>query len=196
MKPEKKLQLLSYLPNTITIGRIIALVPLVWLLLNHHYAYALLVALLAGASDGLDGFLARRFGWQGWLGGILDPLADKAMMTCCYAVLAWQGILPMWLFLLVILRDIVIIGGTSYYHFKIGKIKQAKPTLLSKANTALQILLLLLVLLNESALWQQIWLIEKTIYLVAITTFFSGVQYVFMGCKMARQTRMEEQDVD
>lgn len=196
MKPESKLLILSYLPNVITIGRIVALFPLVWLLLNHHYSYALLVALLAGLSDGLDGFLARRFGWQGWLGGILDPLADKAMMTCCYAILAWQTILPMWLFILVILRDIVIVGGTTYYHFKIGKIKQAKPTLLSKLNTALQILLLLLVLLHQSSLWQQTWLTEKTIYLVAITTFCSGVQYVLMGYKMARQTRPEEQNVN
>lgn len=196
MKSSNKLLLLSYLPNIITIGRVIALIPLVWLLLNQYYNYALLVVLLAGFSDGLDGFLARRFGWQGWLGGILDPLADKAMMTCCYAILAWQQILPMWLFILVILRDIVIISGTTYYHFKIGKIKQAKPTLLSKANTALQILLLLLALLDKSSLWQADWLIKQVIYLVAATTLLSGIQYIIMGNKMAGQARREEQNVN
>ncbi len=77
---------LSYLPNAITIGRIFAMIPLVWFMLEQQYEIAFYITLAAGFSDMLDGFLAKTFGWEGWLGGVLDPLADKFMMLCCFLV--------------------------------------------------------------------------------------------------------------
>ena len=86
---------LRHLPNAITIARMLSLIPLVWLMLQKHYTGALILALLAGASDGVDGFLAKRFGWEGRLGSILDPLADKLMMLCCFSVFVYQQHFPL-----------------------------------------------------------------------------------------------------
>ncbi len=187
IEAKRKLQWLSYLPNIITIGRIIALGPLVWFLWHKDYQTALIITFFAGLSDGLDGFLAKRFGWQGWLGGILDPLADKAMMLLCYLVLAWQSVIPAWLFLMVVLRDLLIVLGTSYYHFKIGRIKQAQPTFLSKCNTVLQILLILFLLLDLAEWWHLPFGMNWLFAAVAFTTLTTGIQYILIGRRMARQ---------
>ena len=97
-------QYLRFLPNVITIGRMVAVLPLMWLMWQESYLGALIIAVIAGISDGLDGFLAKRYGWQGWLGGVLDPLADKFMMLGCYTVFWLQGVVPWWLYLLIIGR--------------------------------------------------------------------------------------------
>ncbi len=183
---------LKYLPNIITIARMIALLPLVWLMWHKQYTSALLLAFVAGLSDGLDGFLAKRYNWQGWLGGVLDPLADKLMMLCCYSVFMLQGVLPLWLFLLVVGRDVLIVLGASYYHFKIGKIQQATPTLLSKANTVLQILLILVLLLTL-AQWLDLSAYHELLFLVVgVFTALSGAHYVWLGLSMAKQKNSME----
>lgn len=183
---------LKYLPNVITIARMIALLPLVWLMWHKQYTSALLLAFVAGLSDGLDGFLAKRYNWQGWLGGVLDPLADKLMMLCCYSVFMLQGVLPLWLFLLVVGRDVLIVLGASYYHFRIGKIQQATPTLLSKTNTALQILLVLVLLLTL-AQWLDLSAYHEWLFvLVGVFTFLSGAHYVWLGLSMSRQAQKKE----
>ncbi len=171
---------LRYLPNAITIARFVAMGPLVYFLLEERYDMALVVALLATVSDGLDGFLAKRFGWTGWLGSVLDPLADKFMVLCCYVVLTWQGYVPVWLAVLVILRDVVIVSGATLYHFTIGRVKQAQPTFLSKLNTAVQFFFVLILLLHLAGWFElpQVSLHALT-WLVALTTFLSGVQYVW-----------------
>ncbi len=183
---------LKYLPNVITIGRIIAIFPLAWLMWHKEYKAALLVAFIAGVSDGLDGFLAKKFNWQGWLGGILDPLADKFLMFCCYAVFAFQGVIPMWLFALVVMRDVVIVAGVSYYHFKIGKIEKAAPTWASKINTALQILLILVLLFSYSGIFDLYKFHQPLIWSVAILTVFTGLHYVWMGVSMIQQQKQKE----
>ncbi len=176
---------LKYLPNVITITRMIALLPLMWLMWHKAYMSALILALLAGLSDGLDGFLAKKFSWQGWLGGVLDPLADKLMMLCCYSVLMLQGVLPLWLFLLVVGRDVVIVLGATYYHFRIGKIEQATPTLLSKTNTVLQIVLILALLLSLAEIVNWTAYHPMMFVVVGVFTFLSGVHYIWLGMKMS-----------
>lgn len=178
---------LRYLPNVITIGRIIAIFPLAWLMWKEEYKVALMVAFVAGLSDGLDGFLAKKYNWQGWLGGILDPLADKFLMFSCYAIFALQGVIPMWLFCLVLLRDVLIVAGVSYYHFRIGKIEKAAPTFASKVNTALQILLILVLLLSYSKILDLFAIHQPMIWAVGFFTLITGIQYVVMGISMARQ---------
>ncbi|WP_162846921.1 CDP-alcohol phosphatidyltransferase family protein [Marinicella litoralis] len=185
---------LKYLPNIITIARIIAIVPLAWLMWHKEYKGALLIAFLAGLSDGLDGFLAKRYGWQGWLGGILDPLADKFLMFSCYTIFALQGVIPLWLYLLVVFRDVVIVAGASFYHFKIGKIQKATPTLVSKLNTVMQILLILVLLLSYSGLINLFVIHPTMIVVVGLLTLVSGVHYVWMGLSMAKQLRSEKGD--
>ena len=180
---------LKHIPNTITIARMAALLPLVWLMWHKEYKLALLVAVIAGASDGLDGFLAKKYNWQGWLGGILDPLADKLMMLCCYSVFVLQGEIPIWLYLMVVARDVIIVAGASYYHFCVGKIKQAKPTFISKTNTVLQILLILVLLISLSGVWILSAIHWPLMIAVGVFTGLSGLHYIWLGFSMAHQVK-------
>lgn len=178
---------LRHLPNAITIGRMLSLIPLVWLMLQKHYNGALILALVAGASDGVDGFLAKRFGWEGRLGSILDPLADKLMMLCCFSVFVYQQHFPMWLFLLIVGRDVIIILGTSYVNFFVGRLNVATPTLVSKFNTALQIILILTLLISLSGLYNLNAVNQLLFVLVAIFTVISGLHYVWMGFRIKQK---------
>jgi len=176
---------LSYLPNAITISRIFAMIPLVWFMLEKDYEIALYIALAAGFSDMLDGFLAKTFGWEGWLGGVLDPLADKFMMLSCFLVFAVQNIIPNWLLILILARDIIIITGATFYHFAIVKVDKAKPSLLSKFNTALQIFFIIVLLANQSVFQFDSLFIEILIILVTFFTVSSGLHYVYYWGKKA-----------
>lgn len=180
---------LRHLPNAITIARMLSLVPLVWLMLQKQYTGALILALLAGASDGVDGFLAKRFDWEGRLGSILDPLADKLMMLCCFSVFVYQKYFPLWLFLLIVGRDVVIILGTSYVNFFVGRLQSATPTIVSKINTALQIILILTLLITLSQLYDLTPINQWLFILVAIFTTVSGIHYVWLGFKIKKQIK-------
>lgn len=170
---------LKYIPNAITIGRILAMIPLVWFMLEKQYEYAFYIAIAAGFSDMLDGFLAKTYGWEGWLGGVLDPLADKFMMLCCFLVFAVQGLIPNWLLILVLARDVIIVLGATFYHFTIVKVKTPKPSMLSKVNTALQILLIVVMLAHMSVYQFDPLVLKYLIYLVTFFTIASGLHYVY-----------------
>lgn len=152
--------------------------PLAWLVREGRYDAALMVALIAGCSDALDGFLAKRFGWKSWIGGILDPLADKLLLTSAFISLAMAGTISLWLAALVVGRDLIIVAGAAAYHYLVGPI-QARPTVLSKFTTVLQISLVLALLLHLSrfAEWPPIF-ISALQWAVVTTTFASGVDYV------------------
>ena len=111
---------LEQIPNAISVARIILVGPTAWLLVNERYGAAFVLFLVAGASDALDGQLAKRFGWQTPLGGLLDPIADKLLLVVSFLCLGWLGELPAWLVGLVILRDLVIVSGATAYHFRVG----------------------------------------------------------------------------
>ncbi len=166
------------IPNAITLLRFLLVPPVVWLLLQGQYALALLVFAVAGLSDALDGYLAKRNGWTSRMGEILDPLADKTLLVSSYLVLGWLGQIPGWLVALVILRDLVILAGATLYHYRVQHV-DAAPTLVSKLNTALQILLVLVVML-DAGLWSlpPLWL-DTLIVMVLATTLWSGLDYVW-----------------
>ncbi len=184
------------IPNIITVARMVAMVPLVWLMWHKEYKVALIVALLAGASDGLDGYLAKKFNWQGRLGSILDPLADKLMMLCCYTVFVLQGVIPSWLYAIIVIRDIVIVAGTTFYNFKIGRLDEARPSMVSKVNTALQILLILVLLITLSAWYDLSVLHWPLIWAVAFLGLVSGVHYVWLGLNMAKVEKQKKELID
>ena len=110
------------LPNLISFARILLSLPIVWLLYEREFSYALILFAVAGFSDGLDGFLAKHFHWQSHLGGLLDPLADKALLMSSFLVLGGLGLIPIWLVILVIFRDLTIMGGALYYHFSVEEV--------------------------------------------------------------------------
>lgn len=135
-----------HLPNAISMLRVLLVAPICWLLLQRNWSYALALVAIAGISDGLDGFLARHYGWQSRLGGMLDAIADKLLLISCFVILAWLGEAPVWLAAIVCGRDLLIATGASLWRVLIGRI-DPHPSLLSKACTLMQIVYLLCVLL-------------------------------------------------
>jgi cardiolipin synthase len=137
---------LSSIPNVITVIRILLVAPTSWMLWNMDYAAALVLMALAGLSDALDGALARRFNWGSKLGAALDPIADKILVVVMFVVFTIQGHFPLWLAIVVIGRDVTIFTGAGVYRYLFKEI-DFEPTMISKANTALQIMTLLVLLL-------------------------------------------------
>lgn len=172
------------IPNLISILRIFLSVPVVWMLLVHEFGAALVLFAIAGISDGLDGFLAKRFGWKSQLGGLLDPLADKVLLVSSYLSLALIGIVPVWLVLLVILRDLVIVTGALVYHFRVTEL-EAEPSMISKTNTVAQIVLVLSVVLDRGLMSLPDLFITAMIWLVVLTTLASGINYVWVWSRRA-----------
>tara|TARA_Y100001960_G_scaffold329064_1_gene419391 strand:+ start:1372 stop:1860 length:489 start_codon:yes stop_codon:yes gene_type:complete len=149
------------------------------------------VTFSAALSDALDGIIAKRFKMVSVLGGFLDPIADKALLVCVFIALGHEGYLPIWLVILVVFRDILIIGGAVLFQ-TITQSLEMRPLIVSKINTALQLLLLVLVLASE-AFGSSLNLARYAlVYIVATTTFLSGLFYVFEWTKMASE--MEKSD--
>ncbi len=167
--------------NVVTFARLCAVPLAMWLVLRQdfHLAFGLFVA--AGLSDAVDGWLARRRGSTA-LGAMLDPVADKALLVCMYVTLAGIGVLPDWLAILVVFRDLVIVGGILVL-WQLGQVVPIRPLLISKVNTALQILLVALVLLLTGFLLRAPVLMAVLVWAVATTTLCSGAAYVWSAAR-------------
>jgi cardiolipin synthase (CMP-forming) len=174
------------IPNIISFLRLLAVIPVVLFLLEREFGWALALFIAAGASDGLDGFLARQFGWRSRLGGILDPLADKILLVACFLVLGGMGLIPVWLVVAVIFRDLLIVGGATVYNYGVEEL-EAAPILTSKLNTLLQIALVLAVITDAGPLPLPDWLIDALIWGCLATVLVSGTQYVWIWSRKAMQ---------
>ena len=174
----------SMLPNALSVIRIILTVPVVIALLKEQYLLALLLFLLAGISDALDGWIAKQFSFQTRLGSILDPMADKILLTCTFITLYWIGILPLWLLMLIFVRDVIIVAGALGYF--LGEMTSdnelLQPTLISKFNTVLQIALVLFLLFIQIYVEFAIFL-EMIFIIVATSTGLSGADYMWLWIK-------------
>jgi cardiolipin synthase len=175
---------LRHLPNLISCLRIALVVPLIVAILSGRYEFALVVAGLAGVSDGVDGWLARRFHWQSRLGSILDPVADKLMLVGCMVALGWLHEAPRWMVVLVVVRDAVITLGALAWH-RVLRNFQARPSWLSKATTVAQIGFVLLVLATQTFGWRVPMVLP--VWIVAILTVASGIDYVVRWGLLARR---------
>jgi cardiolipin synthase len=164
------------LANAVTVARICAAPLAIWLVLDHSMAPAFGLFALAGLSDALDGWLARRHGGSA-LGAMLDPLADKALLIGMFVALAAIGVLPGWLAILVVLRDGAILAGAAAL-WLMGGLHRVRPMGLSKLNTALQIVLVGAALLMESVDMRFPAVLTGLIVLVATSTLVSGAAYV------------------
>lgn len=168
-----------HLPNLLTILRLAAAPVLILLLKDRHYDAALLVILLAGISDGLDGYIAKRLQAQSELGAVLDPLADKILLISSYVMLGLLDLIPFWLLVAVVFRDLLIVSGYLAVVLLYGSAKM-QPSGISKVNTVLQIALVVAVLLREVAGWPAAWFAQALIVSVLVTTLASGVHYVWV----------------
>lgn len=177
---------LSWIPNAISFMRIVLVVPVLMLIVRGDYAWALLLFWIAGFSDGLDGYLAVRYNWQSRLGALLDPIADKLLVAGMFVTLAWVGLIPVWMTSIVILRDVVIVGGAVAYHFLIQPV-EGEPTRISKLNTALQLLFLLFVLSRAAFDWPDKISITVLGAATLVTVGISGLDYVVQWSARARK---------
>lgn len=165
------------LPNLITVGRLIIVPLVVWFITEGRLDLAFWFFLLAGVSDGIDGWIARRFNLRSALGAFLDPLADKVLLVSIYITLSVVGILPHWLVILVVSRDVLIVGA-FLLTWVMEQPVEAKPLMVSKVNTAAQITLAVFVLGGEAFRLDVAALIEIGIYVTGALTAVSGGAYV------------------
>ena len=188
---------MSQIPNIITVLRILLVLPTAWFMWNSQFLEAFVLVIVTGLSDALDGYLARRFNWMSKLGATLDPLADKFLVASVFIVFTLQGHIPLWVAAIVLLRDFTILAGAGVYKLLYEEVEIA-PTFLSKANTAMQIVTLSLILasllpfgiLTEFAAQT----IEPCFYLLAVLGFGSGLDYVVTwGSKAYRQGKQRKQ---
>lgn len=165
------------LPNLICVLRIGLTVPIVLLLAEGRYGPTLVLFAVAAASDALDGYLAKTFGWTSELGKVLDPLADKLLLVSVFITLAWVGLVPAWLAALAVTRDFVIGIGAGVYRWLFGPL-DGRPTAPSKLNTLVQILFVIAVVWRAAFPGFPQWAVTTLGALVLVTTVVSGVDYV------------------
>lgn len=176
---------LRWLPNALSLLRIALVGPILWLIVAGHYPAALLLFLLAGVTDVVDGYLAKQFDWRTRLGALLDPIADKLLIAGLFVTLVHTGDIPFWLAAVVIIRDVVIIAGATFYHFLIGPV-DGEPTRISKLNTALELLFVLFILSQASFGWPPLASITIVGAGVLVTVVLSGMDYVWSWSRRAR----------
>ena len=168
-------------PNIITFARLCAVPLAVWLVLQRRIEEAFYLFVAAGLSDAVDGWLARR-GAASALGALLDPVADKALLVTMYVTLAAVSILPSWLAILVVFRDVLIVGGVVCLAV-LGQPVRIRPLLISKLNTGLQIVLIAVTLLLVGFDLAAPILITVLVWAVAASTLASGGAYVWKAAR-------------
>ncbi len=168
--------ILHWLPNAFTLLRLAVVPAAVYMILVGRFDTAFWLFVLAGMTDAIDGFLARILDARTHLGSLLDPLADKCLLVGAYLALGWTGELPVWLVVLVVLRDVLILAGAAAH--MLSGIRSLRPLFISKINTVAQIMLPSLLLAHRGLGIEDVILIEGTIWLVAVTTALSGLAYI------------------
>ena len=180
------------LPNAITLARLLAVPLAVWLVVQGWYEAALWLFLLAGLSDAVDGWLARRLGQVSRLGSLLDPVADKALLVSVFIALGARDLLPAWLVILVVFRDVLIVSGWLLRQILVPSAQTVRPHWTSKLNTCVQLMFAAGVL--AALAWPlDIPLAAEIAYaVVAATTVVSGGVYVAVW--MRGMMRLERED--
>ena len=175
------------LPNLLTLTRILLIPLFVILIINQSFSWALIIFALAGITDGIDGLIARITRQRTELGAYLDPIADKLLLSAGFVTLAIIELVPSWLAVIVITRDVIILLGIlvmilTNYH------PQIRPSLISKVTTTLQILTILLVLMVEYGSIFRL-LSKIVIYGTTFFTILSGAHYIYIGTRMVNQKK-------
>ncbi len=165
------------IPNLICVLRMLLVWPIVDALATGRHELALILVGVAGLSDGLDGYLAKRFNWRSRLGGLLDPLADKLLLVSTFITLSYTGLVPAWLTAVVIVRDFVIVSGGLIYQATVATVEPA-PSRASKLNTGAQLLYICAVIANRAFGLPAAGLLIPAGAAVLVTSTVSGLDYV------------------
>jgi cardiolipin synthase len=169
--------MLRHIPNLICVARIVLVWPIVVALHDGRHDLALGLFVVAAVSDGVDGFLAKRFNWTSQLGKFLDPLADKLLLVAVFVSGSWAGMVPWWLAAAAIARDLIIGGGALIFRVWLGPL-HGRPTILSKVNTALQILYLVAAILFAAHGLPPREVLAALAVATLLSTVASGADYV------------------
>ena len=172
-------------PNVITLARLCAVPATVWFIIQGRLDGAFVLFVGAGVSDAVDGWWARTRDARSTLGAVLDPAADKALLVSVYVALALVGVLPDWLAILVVFRDVLIVGGVGLL-ILMGTPPVIRPLRISKVNTAAQIALAATALLLRGFGLGAPWLVDVLVWTVAATTLASGAAYVLAAARDGR----------
>ena len=175
---------MRHLPNLICLLRIALVWPTLDALRSGAYLAALALFVIAALSDGLDGYLAKRFGWTSALGRVLDPLADKLLLMSVFVAGAWLELIPWWLSAAVVARDVMIGLGALVYRLWFGPL-HGRPTGVSKVNTAAQLIYVALVLLRAAAGQPPQAIMEVAAFITLATTALSGLHYLLTFTRRA-----------
>ncbi|BAT60945.1 putative CDP-diacylglycerol--glycerol-3-phosphate 3-phosphatidyl-transferase 2 [Variibacter gotjawalensis] len=165
------------LPNLITLARILSVPVVIWAIASHEMLIAFALFLLAGVSDAVDGFLAKRFNMKTELGAYLDPLADKVLIVSIYVALGITEAVPRWIVILVVSRDLMIVGAVIL-SWVMNKPVPVRPLMVSKMNTVAQILFAGLVLGSLGLKLNAGWLMPAMMAAVTVLTLLSIAAYV------------------
>ena len=184
---------LAWLPNAISILRILLIPPAVVAMVTEAFGTALVLVLIAALSDGLDGWLARHKGWGSALGAVLDPVADKLLMLAAYVTLGMLEAIPAWLAVLVIGRDALIAAGAAWLRWSHGAYHVAARRI-SKLNTIVQAGYLLLVLAALVPLPVPAVAVAGGTLLVVLTTLGSGLDYLHAFFRMAASGNVSKEN--
>jgi cardiolipin synthase (CMP-forming) len=168
---------MRHIPNLICLFRIALIVPLVLAMRDQQHERIIVLFVLAAVSDGLDGYLAKRFNWTSNLGRILDPVADKLLLMTVFITAAWLDIAPWWLTAAAVARDVIIGLGAIIYRLWFGPL-HGRPTIISKINTAMQLGYLLAVVLASATGFPPREVLEALAAIVIVTIVISGYDYV------------------
>jgi len=176
---------LSWIPNAISLMRIFLIPPIIILFVNNEFAWALGLFVIAGLSDGIDGYIAKKYDWNTRLGAFLDPAGDKLLVAWSFGTLAFLGHIPAWLAVIVILRDVVIVAGSFIYHYMVRRL-EGDPTFISKLNTGLEFAFLIFVMSHAGFGWPDDITITVVGAAVLVTVVISGYDYVSNWVRSAR----------
>ena len=175
---------LKDIPNIITCFRIFLVAPFSYFMLKENYTIAFYIFFLSGFSDGIDGILARKLNCQSRFGEIADPLADKLLVVTSALLLTYLGKLPVWLFSLIIIRDLILIIGATIWNFLFEHV-EVVPTWISKFNTTMQIFMIVVLLFELAYKELPPEFIFMVLMLTAITTLLSFIDYMYTWGKIA-----------
>jgi cardiolipin synthase (CMP-forming) len=175
---------MRHLPNIICLVRILLIWPTIDALYSGEYWTALLLVFVCAISDGLDGWLAKRFNWTSHLGKILDPLADKLLLVSLFLTATWMNLLPWWLTAVAVGRDVLIGFGAVVYRFWFGPL-HGRPTILSKINTGMQLIVALAAILGAAAELPTREIITALSIVTLLTTIVSGADYLSIFTRRA-----------
>ena len=176
---------LSWIPNAISLMRIFLIAPIILLFVYDEFGWALGLFIIASLSDGIDGYIAKKYGWDPRLGAFLDPAGDKLLVAWSFGTLAFLGHIPVWLAVIVILRDVVIVAGSFMYHYLVRRL-EGDPTFISKLNTGLEFTFLIFVMFNAGFGWPDETTITVVGAAVLVTVVISGFDYVSNWIRSAR----------